>query len=401
MKLKLTLTTRILLALILGFAVGLFLQNNTEVADAYIEPFGTIFLNLLKFIVVPLVFVSITVGIISMKNLSSLGRLGIRTLVYFMITTVFAVSLGLLTATLLQDYFPIIRIDVGTAEVEQVQVSFMDQIVSFFPRNVIEPLNNTFMMQIIVMSLVLGFAIVKVGEKAKPLCDLLVSINDVTVAILNFIMQLAPLGVFCLLCPVVAENGPKIVGTYAALVSADYFCFALHALLVYAVCVWLLGKYSPWRFFKGMFPSMLFGFSSDSSIATLPVTTRCVESMGVRSSISNFVLPLGATINMDGVAIYLGASSVFIAHCCGIELTMSQYVSIAFASTIVSIGTPGIPGGSLALMAMVFSSAGIPVEGVAIVAGIDRIVDMGRTVMSVTGDASCAVVMERFERKND
>jgi len=398
MKRKLSLTTGILSALILGIVVGLLLQNHVVFANFYIKPLGTIFLNLLKFIVVPLVFVSITVGIISMNSLSSLGKLGVRALVYFMATTVAAVSLGLFVSASLQNVFPIIHINQSTSAVEQVQLTIMDQIVSFFPKNVIEPLSETLMMQIIVMAVVFGLAIVKVGEKAKPFSDFLASVNEVTVAILGFIMQLAPLGVFCLICPVVAENGPKIVGTYAALVSVDYLCFLLHALLVYAVCVWFLGKYSPWMFFRKMTPAMLFGFSSDSSIATLPVTTRCAESMGVRSGISNFVLPLGATINMDGVAIYLGVSSVFIAHCCGIDLTWGQYVSIAFASTVVSIGTPGIPGGSLALMAMVFVSAGLPVEGVAIIAGIDRIVDMGRTVMSVTGDASCAVIMERFER---
>ena len=400
MKLKLSLTSRILLALLLGFVVGVLLQDNVAVANGYIKPFGTIFLNLLKFIVVPLVFVSITVGVISMKSLSSLGRLGVRTLAYFMVTTLFAVTLGLLVSTCLKGYFPVLKIESGAEEVSVMHLTIMDQIVSFFPRNVIEPMNDMLMMQIIVMALVLGFAIVKVGEKAKALSELLQSINEVTIAILGFIMQLAPIGVFCLLCPVVAENGAQIIGTYAALISADYLCFLLHALLVYATLVWVLGKCSPIKFFRKMFPSMVFAFSSDSSIATLPVTMRCAESLGVREGIRNFVLPLGATINMDGVAIYLGVSSVFIANCCGIDLTMEQYISIAFASTVVSIGTPGIPGGSLALMAMVFSSANIPVEGVAIVAGIDRLVDMGRTVMSVTGDASCAVIMEHYEDKD-
>ena len=398
-KLKLSLTTQILLALILGFVLGLLLQGNAEFAKSYIAPLGTIFLNLLKFIVVPLVLVSIIVGIISMKDVSTLGRLGIRTLAYFMATTIVAVSLGLVISTLLKGFFPVISITSAEQPELVTNMTFMDQIVNMFPRNFVEPMVKNEMMQVIVIALLVGFAIVKVGEKAKPVADLLNSINEITVAILVFIMKLAPFGVFCLLCPVVAENGAQIVGTYAALMGIGYFCFFAHAVLVYGGCVWTMGKMRPWRFFKGMFPAMLFGFSSDSSLATLPVNTACANKLGVRKSITNFVLPLGATINMDGVAIYLGVTSVFIANCCGIDLNMHQYLAIAFSSTIASIGTPGIPGGSLALMAMVFASAGIPIEGVAIVAGIDRLVDMGRTMMSVTGDASCAVIMEQITEK--
>lgn len=400
-KIKLSLTVQIGLALALGLAVGILLQNNVEFANSYIKPFGTIFLNLLKFIVVPLVLFSIIAGLISMKDISALGRLGLRTVAYFMATTVVAVTLGLLVSTLLKDVFPVISLPVGESSEEGSSISFMDQVINMFPGNIVAPLLNANMMQVIVIALLAGFAIVKVGRKAEPLANLIVSANEVISAILGFIMKLAPLGVFCLLCPVVAENGVHIIGTYAVLIGVDYLCFLLHAIIVYSSCVRGLGKVAPRRFFKEMIPALMFAFSSDSSLATLPVTTECTRKLGVRDSISNFVLPLGATINMDGVAIYLGVTSVFIAHCCGIDLTLNQYLSIAFASTIASIGTPGVPGGSLALMAMVFASAGLPIEGVAIAAGIDRIVDMGRTVMSVTGDASCAVIMERFERKTN
>ena len=190
-----------------------------------------------------------------------------------------------------------------------------------------------------------------------------------------------------------------VVPTLLKGVLPTILCFVIHAGLVYSSAVGLLGGLSPLKFFKEMQPAMLFAFSSDSSVATLPYTMQCTEKMGVNKDIGRFVLSLGATINMDGVAIYLGVASVFMANCCGIDLTMSQYLAIAFASTVASIGTPGIPGGSLALMAMVFASAGIPVECVAVAAGIDRLIDMGRTVMSVTGDASCAVVMQRIVGK--
>ena len=213
--------------------------------------------------------------------------------------------------------------------------------------------------------------------------------------VLSYIMAVAPVGVFCMLTPVVVNSGPSVLGSYAALVVLAYSCFLIHTLCVYPPLVYFLGGLSPWRFLKEMQPAMLFAFSSDSSVATLPYTMECTQKLGVKKEIGSFVLSLGATINMDGVAIYLGVVSVFMATCCGIDLTLSQYFAIAFASTIASIGTPGIPGGSLALMAMVFSSANIPVECVAVAAGIDRIIDMGRTVMSVTGDASCAIVMQK------
>ncbi len=397
-RFRLSLTAQIGLALALGFIVGILLQNNVDLANGYIKPFGTIFLNLLKFIVVPLVLFSLISGLISMKDISALGRLGLRTLLYFMATTVVAVTLGLVISTLLRNTFPVITISTDSSYGQAGCISFMDQIINIFPKNIIEPFSSSEMMQVIVIALLIGFAIVKSGQKAEPLAKLIISANDVIATILGFIMRLAPIGVFCLLCPVVAENGIQIFGTYAALIGIAYLCFLTHAIIVYASCVWSMGKVTPGKFFKGIFPAMMFAFSSDSSVATLPVSTKCVESLGVRKSISNFVLPLGATINMDGVAIYLGVTSVFVAHCCGIDLTLSQYLSIAFASTIASIGTPGVPGGSLALMAMVFASADLPIEGVAIVAGIDRIIDMGRTMMSVTGDASCAVIMERFEK---
>lgn len=397
-KLKLSLTWQILIALILGFLVGMLMQGNVEFAKEYIYPIGTIFLRLLKFVVVPLVLVSIILGLISMKDVSTLGRLGLRALLYFVLTTVFAVTLGLVVSTLLKGILPVI--DMSGMEKPQLAEtqSFVQQIVNMFPENAVRPLEQGDMMQVIVIALLFGFAIVKLGDKAKIVSDFCVSFNEVVMVVLGFVMRLTPYGVFCLLCPVVAENGAKIFGTYAALIGMAFFCFFLHAIIVYANCVWAMAKMRPGKFFKGVFPAMLFAFSSDSSLATLPVTIRCAEGLGVRKSIANFVLPLGATINMDGVAIYLGVTSVFVANCCGIDLSMQQYMAIVFASTIASVGTPGIPGGSLALMAMVFASAGIPIEGVAVVAGIDRLIDMGRTTMSITGDASCAVIMEHFEK---
>lgn len=399
MKLKkISLTAQIGIALVLAVIAGVLLSNHADFVNTYIKPFGIIFLNLLKFIVVPLVLFSIMAGILSMNDVSKVGKLGFRALLYFMTTTLFAVALGLIVPSLLKGILPLIHISTEAAAetIEAPHLSVMDQLVNMFPNNILEPVSSMAMMQIIVIALFFGIAMVHVKEKGEMARKVTLSFNDVVGKILEYIMALAPIGVFCMLTPVVVENGPSVLGSYAALLVLAYFCFAVHAGVVYTSAVGLLGRISPLKFFKEMQPAMLFAFSSDSSVATLPYTMQCTEKMGVNKDIGRFVLSLGATINMDGVAIYLGVASVFMAACCGIDLTMSQYMAIAFASTVASIGTPGIPGGSLALMAMVFASAGIPVECVAVAAGIDRIIDMGRTVMSVTGDASCAIVMQRI-----
>ena len=398
---KFSLTAQIGIALLLAVVAGILLRNQAGFVDTYIKPFGIIFLNLLKFIVAPLVLFSIMAGILSMNDISKVGKLGFRALLYFMTTTLFAVTLGLVVPSLLKGFLPVINIDLDAAAepVETSNVTVMDQLVNMFPENIIEPLSSMAMMQVIVIALLFGIAMVHVGEKGEMARKVTLSFNDVVGKILDYIMALAPIGVFCMLTPVVVDNGPAVLGSYAALLALAYLCFVVHAGVVYSSAVALLGRMSPLKFFKGLQPAMLFAFSSDSSVATLPYTMQCTEKMGVSKDIGSFVLSLGATINMDGVAIYLGVASVFMATCCGIDLTMSQYLAIAFASTVASIGTPGIPGGSLALMAMVFASAGIPVECVAVAAGIDRIIDMGRTVMSVTGDASCAVVMQRMVGK--
>ncbi len=397
---RLSLTTQILIALLLAVLAGVLLHNQADFVNSYIKPIGTIFLNLLKFIVVPLVLFSIMAGILSMNDIKKVGSLGLRTLLYFMVTTIFAVTLGLVVPTLLKGVLPLIHINQNAAAtVEVPRLSVVDQIVEMFPSNLVEPLVSMRMMPIIVIALFFGIAMVHVGEKGEMARKITLSFNDVVGKVLQYIMALAPIGVFCMLTPVVVENGPSVLGSYAALLGLAYLCFAIHAGMVYSSSVALLGKMSPLKFFRNMQPAMLFAFSSDSSVATLPYTMQCTEKMGVGKEIGRFVLSLGATINMDGVAIYLGVASVFMAACCGIDLTLSQYMAIAFASTVASIGTPGIPGGSLALMAMVFASAGIPVECVAVAAGIDRIIDMGRTVMSVTGDASCAIAMQRIVGK--
>ncbi len=395
---KLSLTSQIAIALVLAVIAGILLQGSPGFVNSWIAPLGTIFLNLLKFIVVPLVLFSILAGILSMDDVTKVGRLGLRAVLYFMCTTVIAVTLGLVLSTLARRFMPLIRIplDGSAAPVESAKLTLMDQIVNMVPQNIITPLSSMAMIQVIVIALFFGIAMIHVGEKGEPVRQLTLSINAVVGKILEYIMVLAPYGVFCMLVPVVVTNGPSVLGSYAALIGLAFLCFFLHALCVYSPLVWLLGGIPPLRFFREMQPALLFAFSSSSSVATLPYSMKCTQRLGVREDIGNFTLSLGATLNMDGVAIYLGVASVFMAACCGIDLGLEQYLAIAFSATVASIGTPGVPGGSLALMAMVFASAGIPVECVAVAAGVDRLIDMARTVMSVTGDASCAVVMQKF-----
>ena len=300
---KLSLTSQIAIALVLAVIAGILLQDYADFVNDYIKPLGSIFLNLLKFIVVPLVLFSIMAGILSMNDVSKVGRLGLRALFYFMFTTVIAVALGLVVSTLAKGYLPLIHVDTGssTPEVEIPDLTIMDQIVNMFPQNIMLPLTNMTMMQVIVIALFFGVAMVHVGEPGEPLRKLTLSANVVVSKILTYIMALAPYGVFCMLTPVVVSNGPSVLGSYAVLVALGYSCFTLHAVCVYGSLVYLLGGMSPIKFFKGLRPAMLFAFSSDSSVATLPYTMECTEKLGVRRDIGNFVLSLGATINIDTV----------------------------------------------------------------------------------------------------
>ncbi len=393
---KLSLTSQIFMALILAVFAGLALQHFPDFVNGYIKPWGTIFLNLLKFIVVPLVLFSIMSAVFSINDVTKIGQLGLRSVLFFMCTTIVATVVALVVATLCKGFLPSISIDIMELDsYELYDFTLMDQIINFFPANILKPIMNMTMMQVIVIALFFGVAIISVGQEGEPAKRLVACLNDVMMKILEYIMAVSPFGVFCLLTPVVVINGPNILGSYAALILLSYGVFLLHIIIVYTPLVAILGKTNPFTFLKQMTPAMMFAFSSDSSVATIPYTMEGARSLGVRKDIAEFVVPLGATINMDGVAIYLSVAAVFFTNCLGLDLTLNQYIAIAISATIASIGTPGVPGGALALMAMVFASAGIPVECVAVAAGIDRLVDMGRTVMSITGDASCAVVMEK------
>ena len=400
-KKKMSLAMQIFIALVLAIVAGLLMQKYADFAQSYIKPFGTIFLNLVKFIVVPIVLFSIMCGIISMRDIKKVGSIGLKTVVYYLCTIAFAITIGLIGGNLFKGLFPKVATTDLTYEAAEA-TSFMDTIVNIFPSNFVSPMVEANMLQIIVMALLLGFAIIMIGEeKNARVVNACNDLNDVFMKCMEMILKLSPIGVFCLLCPVIASNGPAIIGSLAMVLLAAYICYIVHAVVVYSIAVKAMGGLSPLEFFKGMLPAIMFAFSSASSVGTLPINMECVEKMGASKEVTSFVLPLGATINMDGTAIYQGVCAIFIAACYGIHLTLPQMLTIILTATLASIGTAGVPGAGMVMLAMVLTSVGLPVDGIALVAGVDRIFDMGRTTVNITGDASCCMIVSNMEKKKE
>ena len=397
-KKKMSLAMQIFIALILAILVGLLIQSHADFANSYIKPFGTIFLNLVKFIVVPIVLFSIMCGIISMSDIRKVGAIGLKTVCFYLCTTAFAVTVGLIGGNLFKGLFPVVTTTDLSYEAA-ASTSFMDTLVNIFPSNFVSPMVEANMLQIIVMAILLGFSIILVGEKNIRVVNAFNDLNDIFMKCMELILKLSPIGVFCLLCPVIASNGPAIIGSLAMVLLAAYICYIVHAVVVYSITVKTMGGMSPVKFFKGMLPAIMFAFSSASSVGTLPINMECVENMGASKEVTSFVLPLGATINMDGTAIYQGVCAIFIASCYGINLTLPQMLTIILTATLASIGTAGVPGSGMVMLAMVLTSVGLPVDGIALVAGVDRIFDMGRTTVNITGDASCCMVVTNLEKK--
>ena len=380
--------------LALGIVAGMLLMSRPDIAEMYIKPFGTLFLNLLKFIVVPIVLFSIMNGVISMKDIKKVGSIGGKIVIYYMCTTFFAVTLGLVIANLFKKGFPVL----STSSLEYTAAetpSFIQTLIGIFPSNIIQPMAEASMLQVIVVALLFGFGTIVAGKKGEVFGNFVESANDVSIAVMSF----SPIGVFCLITPVVAANGPQILGSLAFVLLVAYIGYILHASLVYSLTVKSLAGIGPLKFFKGMAPAMIMAFSSASSVGALPLNLECAEKLGARKEVASFVLPLGATINMDGTAIYQGVCAVFIASCYGINLTLSQQIVIILTAVLASVGTAGVPGSGMIMLAMVLQSVGLPVEGIALVAGIDRLFDMGRTTVNITGDAACAVIVSHLEDK--
>lgn len=397
-KKKVSLPILIFIALALGIVTGLFFVDAPHIAAGYIKPFGTIFLNLIKFIVVPIVFFSIMSGILSMSDMRKIGSIGVKTVLFYLCTTAGAILLALVLATAFKGLFPVLNTAEAAYEAAE-SAGLMDTLVNIFPSNIISPFASASMLQVIVAALLFGFGVLSAGEAGKPFADFINSATEVCIRVMDFIIRLSPIGVFCLITPVIAENGPAILGSLGLVLLCAYIGYVLHAAIIYSITVKGLGGVSPLAFFKGMAPAMAFAFSSASSVGTLPLNLECVERLGARRDIASFVLPLGATINMDGTAIYQGVCAVFIAACYNVDLSIGQMITIILTATLASIGTAGVPGAGVVMLAMVLESVNLPVAGIALVLGVDRIFDMGRTVVNITGDAACSLVVSRLEEK--
>ena len=399
-KRKMPLAMWICVGLIVGVAAGLVLMavpNGKDIANSYIKPWGTIFLNLLKFIVVPIVLFSIASGVISMQDVGKVGSIGVKTIVYYMCTTAFAVLLALLLGSIAKGMHLFTALETSGLEYTPPEgQSSMDTIVNIFPSNAVAPLVNASMLQVIVIALLLGFGILLAEEKGLVAAQVVDSLNEVFMRIMDLIIKLSPIGVACLICPVVVVNGAEVLGHLAMVLLVAYVGYILHAAIVYSATVGGLAGISPLQFFSGMAPAMMMAFSSASSVGALPLNLECVERLGARREVASFVLPLGATINMDGTAIYQGICAVFIATAYGVNLGVGEMATIVLTATLASIGTAGVPGAGMVMLAMVLESVGLPVEGIALVAGVDRIFDMGRTTVNITGDAACALIVSKM-----
>ncbi len=402
MKKKVSLPVQILIALLLGIVVGAVLgaAGLSSITADYIKPFGDIFVNLLKFIVVPVVLISMIDGILSMDDMKKVGAVGWKTVLYFLVTTAIACVIGLVLANVFNGagLFPDLSQELGSATYEAAEFDgFMATLVSIFPSNMWEAFRTANMLQVIVIALFFGGAIMAAGEKGKLCRDIVSSANEVINRLMDFIIALSPIGVFAYMSWVVATQGAEILGSLALVIGCAYIGYIIHAVVIYSFSAKAFAGMSPIRFFKGAAAAMMFAFTTTSSAATLPVSKECAEELGADKDIAAFVLPLGATVNMDGTAIYQCVATVFLAACSGMDLTIGQMVLVVVTATLASIGTAGVSGAGMIMLAMVLEAINIPVDYIGLIVAVDRLFDMGRTCLNVTGDIACAVCVTRWE----
>ena len=399
-----SLTTRILTGIGLGIIVGLIfnflLPDLFEPVNTYVfAPLGKVFVNLIKMLVIPIVFVSLVLGTAGISDPKKLGRIGVKTIVFFLSTTAIAIFLALVVAL-------IVKPGVGNFQLpsEEVEVTeappVMETLINIIPTNPITAMAEENMLQVIAFSLFVGFAIARLGEKTNGLKRIFEQLNDVLMYLVQLVMKFAPFGAFALIATVIGGEGLEGIAAMFKYFILVVLVLILHVLVVYCPALSVLGKMSPIKFFKGFSPAMIVAFSTSSSNATLPVSMRAAQNnLGVSRTVSGFVQPLGATINMDGTAIMQGVATVFIAQIVGQDLTIAQLLTVLLTATLASIGTAGAPGVGVIMLTMVLTSVGLPVEAIALVLGVDRLVDMFRTTVNITGDAVCAVVVDHSERK--
>ena len=406
MKKKMSLPMQILIALAAGIVVGLICSSIGKGGQAfttnYLKPFGDIFVNLLKFIVVPVVLLSMIDGILSMGDMKKVGSVGIKTVAYFMVTTAIACVIGLVFANIFAgaQLFPDLSAEMGAAEYEPKAFNgFMSVLVDIFPSNMWQSFVNANMLQVIVVSLFLGGSIMVAGERGRLARDLVSSFYAVIEKLMEFVISLSPIGVFTYMAWVTATQGANILGSLALVILCAYIGYIVHAVLVYSLSAQVFVGMSPVKFFKGAFAAMMFAFTSTSSAATLPVSKECAHELGAEDDVSAFVLPLGSTINMDGTAIYQCVATVFLASCANIHLTIGQMIIVVVTATLASIGTAGVSGAGMIMLAMVLETLGIPVAYIGLIVAVDRLFDMGRTCLNVTGDIACSLCVSKWQMK--
>ncbi|MDR9387958.1 MAG: dicarboxylate/amino acid:cation symporter [Balneolaceae bacterium] len=412
---------QIVIGLILGLGWGLLSSASgfNEFTTDFIKPFGTIFINLLKLIAIPLVLASLVVGVTSLNDTAKLSRMGGKTVLVYMFTTVFAITIGLVAVNLIQpgtslpeetkqslieSYEP-----VEANPTEQLDQGPLDFFVRIVPTNAFDAFaDNANMLQVVFVALLLGIGLMYIpAQRGEVLINVFGSLNDAVVKIVDLIMKTAPVGVFALMAGVIVDlAGDDLsralellvaLGWYSATVLLGLF---IHIMVVYGALIKFVGKMSLRRFFLGMRPAMLLGFSTSSSSATLPVTMDRVKNhVGVDDEVASFVLPIGATINMDGTSLYQAVAAVFIAQALGLDLSIAQQLTIVLTATLASIGTAGVPGAGIIMLVIVLQAIQVPVEGIALILGVDRILDMFRTTMNISGDATTSVVVASMEGK--
>ncbi|MCS1352024.1 dicarboxylate/amino acid:cation symporter [Mechercharimyces sp. CAU 1602] len=405
-----SLTKKILLGIVLGLITGIVLNiwfpDAFEYLNSYLfNPVSELFIKAIKMIVVPLVFFSLTLGAASIADPKKLGRIGGKTIGLYLATTAIAISIALLVANVIQPGNSItmekakeISVDKTVEEAPPV----VDTLLNIIPTNPLGAMAEGQMLQIIFFALVFGIAMAFLGSKVDTVRTVIDQGNQIMLKLVDFLMIIVPYAAFALIARAVGASGIEMLGAMAWYMFAVVLALILHATITYSSFLVLFAKMNPFTFFKKIAPAMEVAFTTSSSAATLPVTMERVENgLKVPKQVSSFVLPLGATINMDGTAIMQGCAALFIAQLYGIDLGLTEQLTIILTATMASIGTAAVPGVGLITLALVLESVGLPVAGIGIVMGVDRLLDMSRTAINITGDSMCAAVVARGEAKHE
>lgn len=396
---SLKLWQKIIVALILGVIAGAFLGPTAE----YIKPIGTLFINLIKMLIVPLIFTSLVVGVCSMDDIKKMGRIGAKSFGIYLATTAIAITIGLAMGTLIEPGAGLNMAMPTEVAAAKAAPSLVQTLLDVVPKNPVEAMSSGAILQIIAFALMLGVAINLAGEKGKPVAAIFESFAEIMYKMTHMVMAFAPYGVFALMAWVAGKYGLEVLLPLGKVILGVYVGCIVHVLIVLSGGgIMLISRLNPIRYWRGIIDAQAVAFTTTSSSGTLPVTMECARTnLGVSRPISSFVLPLGATINMDGTALYQGMAALFVAQAFNVDLSTSQYITIILTSTLASIGSAGVPGAGLIMLSLVLTSVGLPLEGLAVIAGIDRILDMARTTVNVTGDLMVSVLVAKSEGELD